>query len=491
MNGDSGFDLDSAASSISGCLSGDVSSLKSTVSSLKSKLSSVNDFDGINLSSKASTLASNLENKVEDLETILTNMQNYVKGEIEIDGATIFDSVGVPYETLFQTDGTREGNARAIWNFLKYRGLSDAAAAGVLGNIQAECNFNPSAIESNGEGHGLIQWSFGRKTSLLNAAQNQGVDWTNLQFQLEYLWNESLDPNSSYGQTLAANGFYNDNISAGDAAYLFHKYVEISNDSMDAIRNNRVATAENWYEKFKGTSAGTVNAKLTSSSHSIIPQVSKQISGSGSSTGAYYTSSGYTSSYSGSSGGSSSSGGGSSSFAVSTADRNIKIDNVDYSALEKALEKLSGTTIDVPDGLGRVHAYMGWQCITSRSSDQYKLIESAGMNFDTNGFGKIGDRYVVATTTTFGNVGDFIDVVQSDGTVIKCVIGDIKNQNDAGCTKWGHNNGQCVVEFVVDKSSWYGTSKTVDGYHPEWKQTVDKIINKGNYFDMANKYKKN
>ena len=108
-----------------------------------------------------------------------------------------------------------------------------------------------------------------------------------------------------------------------------------------------------------------------------------------------------------------------------------------------------------------------------------------------NGFGKIGDRYVVATTTTFGNVGDFIDVVQSDGTVIKCVIGDIKNQNDAGCTKWGHNNGQCVVEFVVDKSSWYGTSKTVDGYHPEWKQTVDKIINKGNYFDMANKYKKN
>ena len=61
MNGDSGFDLDSAASSISGCLSGDVSSLKSTVSSLKSKLSSVNDFDGINLSSKASTLASNLE----------------------------------------------------------------------------------------------------------------------------------------------------------------------------------------------------------------------------------------------------------------------------------------------------------------------------------------------------------------------------------------------------------------------------------------------
>lgn len=148
-----------------------------------------------------------------------------------------------------------------------------------------------------------------------------------------------------------------------------------------------------------------------------------------------------------------------------------------------------GKIITLPDGLGSVHSYMGWQCITSKSSNQYKLRESAGMNFDEEGFGKIGDRYVVATTTTFGNVGDYIDVVQEDGTVIKCIIGDIKAQGKEGCNEWGHNNGHCVVEFVVDKSTWYsgGSGSHVNPgtstCHPEWNQNITHIVNRGNYFD--------
>ena len=155
-----------------------------------------------------------------------------------------------------------------------------------------------------------------------------------------------------------------------------------------------------------------------------------------------------------------------------------------YDGIEEYIADLKGTTITLPLGLGSVHTYMGWQCITATSSTQYKLREVAGMKFDEDGFAKIGDRYVVATTTTFGKVGDYIDVYQEDGTVIKCVIGDIKNQNDAGCNEWGHNNGQCVLEFVVDKNSWYGTNKTVNGIHPEFNKNITKIVNKGNYFDL-------
>ena len=159
-----------------------------------------------------------------------------------------------------------------------------------------------------------------------------------------------------------------------------------------------------------------------------------------------------------------------------------------YEGIEEHLKSVEGTTITLPDGLGSIHTYMGWQCITSVSSKQYKLREAAGMNFDEEGFAKIGDRYVVATTTTFGNVGDYIDVYQEDGTIIKCIIGDIKNQNDAGCTKWGHNDGRCVVEFVVDKDKWYGSSMHVNpgtaGCHPEWNQNIDKIVNKGNFFEL-------
>lgn len=161
-----------------------------------------------------------------------------------------------------------------------------------------------------------------------------------------------------------------------------------------------------------------------------------------------------------------------------------------YEGIEKYLEAEKGITVEVPEGLGNVHTYMGWQCITAVSSNQYKLRTAAGMNFDEEGFAKIGDRYVIACTTTFGNVGDFIDVYQKDGTILKCVIGDIKNQNDDGCTKWGHNNGDCIIEFVVDKNKWYsgdrgshvnpGTSTC----HPEWNQDIEKIVNKGNFFDL-------
>lgn len=161
-----------------------------------------------------------------------------------------------------------------------------------------------------------------------------------------------------------------------------------------------------------------------------------------------------------------------------------------YEGIEKYLENEKGITVEVPEGLGNVHTYMGWQCITAVSSNQYKLRTAAGMNFDEEGFAKIGDRYVIACTTTFGNVGDFIDVYQKDGTVLKCVIGDIKNQNDAGCTKWGHNNGDCIIEFVVDKNKWYSGDRGnhvnpgTSNCHPEWNQDIEKIVNKGNFFDL-------
>lgn len=180
-----------------------------------------------------------------------------------------------------------------------------------------------------------------------------------------------------------------------------------------------------------------------------------------------------------------------SSDYLTSSDYDVEAGGVyNYDGIEKYLEDVKGVSVALPAGLGSVHTYMGWQCITARSSNQYKLREAAGMNFDEAGFAKIGDRYVVAVTTTFGNVGDYIDVYQEDGTVIKCVIGDIKSQNDAGCTEWGHNNGQCVVEFVVDKSSWYGSSMHsnpgTSACHPEWNQNITKIVNKGSFFELIN-----
>ena len=148
----------------------------------------------------------------------------------------------------------------------------------------------------------------------------------------------------------------------------------------------------------------------------------------------------------------------------------------------------NGETITLPSGLGSNFTYMGWQLITSVSSNQYKLKHTAGEKYDSEGFAVINGRYVVAVTLTFGNVGDYIDVYQSDGTVIKCIIGEIKNQNDPGCNQWGHQNGACVLEFVVNYDTWYtngvGThiNPGTGNCHPEWgRKTITKIANVGSF----------
>ena len=147
---------------------------------------------------------------------------------------------------------------------------------------------------------------------------------------------------------------------------------------------------------------------------------------------------------------------------------------------------INGNTVTLPSGMGTVYTHMGWQCITSPSSMQYKLREQAGMKFDKDGIGIINGRYVVACTTTYGKVGDYLNVKLSNGQSFKCIIGDIKNQNDSGCNKWGHQGGKSVIEFVVDKTggyAGYNGSKTIAQVHPEWKNsTTVSVTNEGSYW---------
>ena len=75
-----------------------------------------------------------------------------------------------------------------VWLALLDAGYSEIAAAGVMGNIYGESGFNSAAIEGgSGEGHGLCQWSFGRKEQLFAFAAARGVDWTDEDLQVEFL----------------------------------------------------------------------------------------------------------------------------------------------------------------------------------------------------------------------------------------------------------------------------------------------------------------
>ena len=84
-----------------------------------------------------------------------------------------------------------------VWDYLKAAGYSDIQVAGIIGNLYQESGLNPARVESNGEGIGLVQWSFGRKQNLINYASSKGKDWTDLESQLEFLVDE-LDSKQFY-----------------------------------------------------------------------------------------------------------------------------------------------------------------------------------------------------------------------------------------------------------------------------------------------------
>lgn len=150
---------------------------------------------------------------------------------------------------------------------------------------------------------------------------------------------------------------------------------------------------------------------------------------------------------------------------------------VDYS--------LKGTPLYVPQGVGNVHPYMAWQLITDETTKQYQLRMEAEA-YDENDFGVISNRYAVAVKPYYGKIGDFIDVIQMDDSVIHCVIAEYKGNENIdlhGENSMYYHTHMDIIEFVVNQYSWYnGDERTVYDYHPEWNQNIKAIYNVGNYW---------
>ena len=145
------------------------------------------------------------------------------------------------------------GQAAAdLWRWLIGQGLSEAGAAGVMGNLNQESTLDPSLEESGGTGIGLVQWSFGRADALRNFAQSKGKPWQDLNTQLEFLLSEINSDStwSSMWQQLKT-------IQDVDAATaLFHDTFEKSADRERGIYNERPADAHNFYNNFAKKAAG-------------------------------------------------------------------------------------------------------------------------------------------------------------------------------------------------------------------------------------------
>ncbi len=181
----------------------------------------------------------------------------------------------------------------------------------------------------------------------------------------------------------------------------------------------------------------------------------------------------------------------STSYQGSSADPplNLDIDNsfsggVVTGSGQAALKPQREVVIELPSGLGKYYSYMNWNRTTDEDSEQYRLREQAeragDKHCDSEGYYYIGNRMVLAMTSTFGEIGDYVDIYCVDGRIIHGILGEEKHQgapvwwDDAPANKWGHENGQVVVEFVTN---WE------DHLNPPGNGGVTKVINLGNYFE--------
>ena len=166
----------------------------------------------------------------------------------------------------------QEKNAWIVWQFLKSKGYTEFAAAGILGNMDVESHVMPDTDQIGGPAYGLVQWDGssyplvppatwdGREyvQNLLRAAGIQG-DYKTAKTQSELLewtmyngqWIGAVEPTSVQGFKSLTN--------LQDATYAFVKnYERAGVENFD----ERQSRAQNWYFKLHGLKPPTPSGSL-------------------------------------------------------------------------------------------------------------------------------------------------------------------------------------------------------------------------------------
>lgn len=180
-------------------------------------------------------------------------------------------------------------NSKIIWDFLKSKGFNDYAAAGILGNLEAESNLNSKNLQDtsnrslnmtddqytikvdNGTytnfvkdsaGYGICQWTFwSRKQALLNYAQKTKRSIGNLTMQLEFLLIE-LEEQNLIAKLKKAN-------SVQEASTIFMIQFEKPKNQTTSAQAYRTGLSMNYYNKYFNSSNISTSSSNSSSQTKI------------------------------------------------------------------------------------------------------------------------------------------------------------------------------------------------------------------------------
>lgn len=193
-------------------------------------------------------------------------------------------STFVPSSSVGSIGGDYEANARTVYDDFKAAGYSDEAIAGILGRLQQENNFDPSAgtehdvwMEEYGEywtvgGYGMYQWNGGRTEEYLAWASANGYNPEDPHAQNLYAIHEAQergcgpDVMNSMSATQAAE-YWTDNWEVGEhgneAYYASEWREEVAQWSLGSGGNPNKSTPKsnsgNSVSKPKGASNGPNN----------------------------------------------------------------------------------------------------------------------------------------------------------------------------------------------------------------------------------------
>jgi hypothetical protein len=147
-------------------------------------------------------------------------------------------------------------------------------------------------------------------------------------------------------------------------------------------------------------------------------------------------------------------------FGIQIKEVVVKPDALEKKDYTKVVKSLS-----VPDGTGRCNSanktYMSYTAVTSRNSAQYKLLNSSKAYTDTKtGLRMYEGRICIAMGTGYASkIGTKINLVMANGSVVKCVLGDVKSNKHTDSTNRYQAQDGSVAEMIIDRRYFKSTSQ--------------------------------
>lgn len=139
-------------------------------------------------------------------------------------------------------------------------------------------------------------------------------------------------------------------------------------------------------------------------------------------------------------------------------------------------EESKHRTVKIPNS-GNMKTWMPYTAITNKKSQQYKLQQMAYTG--EYGIRMYDGRYCIAVGTgVASNVGTYVDLVLENGTIIPCIVGDIKANAHTDSMHLVTRRSNCCSEFIIDKKSLHSMAKRMGDVSyvcDEWNSRVVEI----------------